>query len=483
MRTVPDERARRERAEAELLASEVRHRELLDSVPVGIYRSTPDGRILEANRRLAEMYGYERVEELLAENALGLYTDPAERDRWQAELASLGSAVHEMQHRRRDGRMIWVRDHARVIRDEQGAIRFYDGIQEDITAWKEALHTVHFQASLLKQVRNAVVATDIEDHITYWNPYAERLYGWSAQEVLGRPYEEVLPSPDGVVADFWAGINAAGFWEGEIEVMRRDGTVVPTFLFAQRLVDEDGQPVGIVDVAIDLTDRKRSERELAANLDALRRIDAERRRLLGRLVQAQEEERERLAGDIHDDLVHVMTASALRLATVRRSPDRDPDAVARVEASIQRAIGRLRHFISELHPRELDRDGLAAALLSHLASIASEGGPSITLDNGLSSDPPPQARLTLYRAVQGTLALARGARLESVAISLTEGNEGCRARLELSGRNLHEGADGMAEGLGALAERIQLRGGRFDVAHGPAGTMVEVLVERGEAPR
>lgn len=481
MSAAGDERARRERAEADLRVSEARYRDLLDSVPVGIYRSTPDGRIAEANHRLAEMYGFDSVASLLAEDALSLYADPEERDRWQAELVARGSVVYEMQHRRRDGQLIWVRDHARAIRGEDGEIRYYDGIQEDITEWKHAVHTVQFQASLLKQVRNAVVATDAEDRITYWNPFAERLYGWSAEEVMGRSYEDVLPSPnESVGADFWAGIHGPGFWEGEIEVTGRDGTIIPTFLFAQRMIGEDGRPVGIVDVAIDLTERKRSEQALAANLEALRTTDAERRRLLERLVEAQEEERERLASDIHDDLVHVMTASALRLATVRRAPERDPDAVARVEESIQRAIGRLRHFVSELHPRELDRDGLAAALLSHLASVAVEGGPSITLENALSSDPPPRGRLTIYRAVQGTLAEARAGRAESVEIALTDEDETYRAHLEIAGHFVEEGGNGMAGRLQALGERIQLAGGRYLLRERPTGMTVEVVVDRRE---
>jgi PAS domain S-box-containing protein len=474
------EGVRRERAEHELRASEARYRELFESVPAGIYRSTPEGRIVEANGSLAEMLGYEDVESLLAAEATDLYPDPVERDRWMAGLASRGSIAHEMQQRRRDGRVIWVRDHARAVLDERGEVRFYDGIQEDITEWKGVVHKVQFQASLLKEVRNAVVATDAEDRFTYWNPYAERLYGWSAEETLGRPYPEILRSPDGdeVEAAFWQGIRGAGYWEGEIEVIGRDGTIIPTFVFAQQMIGEDGLPAGIVNVAIDLTERKGAEREIAANLETLRRTDQERRALLARLVRAQEEERERLSDDIHDGLVHVMTAAALRLATVRRSPDGDPEALAKVEESIQRATSRLRHFVSELHPRELDRDGLGAALNSHLASIAADGGPRVTLDNHLSTEPPPGTRLTIYRAIQGTISEARRGRADSVAIGLNEDGGSYRARLEIRGRYIRDASDTTTAALRALGERVELTGGTFLLSEEAEGTVVDVSVRQ-----
>jgi len=475
-----EEGARREGAEHELRASEARYRELFESVPAGIYRSTPEGKIVEANRSLAEMLGYEDVDSLMAADAAELYPDPGERERWKAGLASRGSIAYEMQQRRRDGRVIWVRDHARAVLDERGEVRFYDGIQEDITEWKGVVHKVQFQASLLKQVRNAVVATDAEDRFTYWNPYAERLYGWSAEETLGRPYPEVLRSPDGdeVEAAFWEGIRGAGYWEGEIKVIGRDGTIIPTFVFAQQMIGEDGLPAGIVNVAIDLTERKSTEREIAANLETLRKTDEERRALLARLVRAQEEERERLSGDIHDGLVHVMTAAALRLATVRRSPDADPEALAKVEESIQRAISRLRHFVSELHPRELDRDGLGAALNSHLASIAADGGPRVTLDDHLSTEPPPGTRLTIYRAIQGTISEARRGRADSVAIGLNEDGGSYRARLEIRGRYIRDASDTTAAGLRALGERVELTGGTFLVTEEADGTVVDVSVRQ-----
>jgi signal transduction histidine kinase len=171
-----------------------------------------------------------------------------------------------------------------------------------------------------------------------------------------------------------------------------------------------------------------------------------------------------------------MTAAALRLATMRRSPEVDPDALAKVEESIQRAIGRLRHFISELHPRELDRDGLGAALNSHLASIAVDGGPRVTLEDGLSTEPPPGTRLTLYRAIQGTIAEARRGRADSVAIGLSEDDTCYRVRLDIRGRYVRDESDTTTAQLRALGERVELSGGIFEVSEGAEGTLVDVSV-------
>ena len=130
------ERAREHQAVKE---AEARFRALFDGVPIGLYRSTPDGRLLDANPALVHMLGYPDRETLLAVNAAHLYVDPDERERWQALVEREGVVRgFETRFRRYDGMVIWVRDTARAIRDAQGQILYYEGGIEDITARKQA---------------------------------------------------------------------------------------------------------------------------------------------------------------------------------------------------------------------------------------------------------------------------------------------------------------------------------------------------------
>lgn len=109
------------------------------------------------------------------------------------------------------------------------------------------------------------------------------------------------------------------------------------------------------------------------SFDLLRTAN-DRRRLLARLVQAQEEERQRIASDIHDDTIQKMTAVGMRVETLRRRID-EPQALRSIEQlqeTVQLSIGRLRHLMFELRPPSLDREGLAAALRQHLSELASK---------------------------------------------------------------------------------------------------------------
>ncbi|MBC7260323.1 MAG: PAS domain S-box protein [Chloroflexi bacterium] len=127
----------RKQAEQALRESEARYRGLFDNIPIGLYRTDPDGRILDANPALLEMLGYESLEELQRVNASDVYVDPADRQRQQAILEREGVArAFEQRMRRKDGSVIWVLDNVRAIRDADGNIVAYEGSLEDITERK-----------------------------------------------------------------------------------------------------------------------------------------------------------------------------------------------------------------------------------------------------------------------------------------------------------------------------------------------------------
>lgn len=130
------------------------YQSLFEGIPVGLYRTTPDGRIIDANPALVRMFGYGSRAELLTRHAEELYADPQERGRRLRELEERGVVADgELRMRRRDGALIWVREHARVVRNAAGRATCYEGCLEDVTARRlaeEALQTQ--QAGLERQV-------------------------------------------------------------------------------------------------------------------------------------------------------------------------------------------------------------------------------------------------------------------------------------------------------------------------------------------
>ncbi len=152
------EKAQQDQARKE---AEARYRSLFERVPIGLYRISPAGQILDANPALVQMLGYPDRESLLAVNATDLYVDPEERRRWQALMEREGVVRDfEVSIRRRDGTIIWVENDARAFRDASGRVLYYEGSLEDITERKRAEEEKEkIQAQLLQVQKMEAVGT------------------------------------------------------------------------------------------------------------------------------------------------------------------------------------------------------------------------------------------------------------------------------------------------------------------------------------
>jgi PAS domain S-box-containing protein len=111
-----------------LKEAETRYRSLFDGVPIGLYRSSPSGQLLDANPALVQMLGYPDRDSLLTVNLAHLYASPDERQQWQLSIERTGLIQNfEVQLRRLDGTIIWARNNARAVRDEQNQVLYYEG--------------------------------------------------------------------------------------------------------------------------------------------------------------------------------------------------------------------------------------------------------------------------------------------------------------------------------------------------------------------
>ncbi|HSQ37058.1 MAG TPA: PAS domain-containing sensor histidine kinase [Acidimicrobiia bacterium] len=134
-----------------LRARDRRYRTLFDRVPVGLYRTSPDGHIVAANPALAQILGFDSPDDILSAPARSVYLDPADRDRWTDEVnRAHGPVAAELQMRRRDGRAIWARDQVIPVRDRRGRVRYYEGKLEDIT--EQRLHRDRLEAALRSRI-------------------------------------------------------------------------------------------------------------------------------------------------------------------------------------------------------------------------------------------------------------------------------------------------------------------------------------------
>ncbi|MBC8001072.1 MAG: PAS domain S-box protein, partial [Opitutaceae bacterium] len=139
-RALQDEVDERQRVEVALRAAEEKYRGIFENAVEGIFQTTVDGHYLVANPTLARMYGYESVAELQAgmtNIGTGLYVDPLRRTEFQRQIEQHGK-LHQFESQiyRRDGSIIWISEHARAVRDSNGAFLYYEGTVEDITERK-----------------------------------------------------------------------------------------------------------------------------------------------------------------------------------------------------------------------------------------------------------------------------------------------------------------------------------------------------------
>ena len=119
--------------------SRIRYKDFVQHLPLGVYRTTPEGRIVEANHVLARILGFNTIEELKAINAADLYVDPEARLRHIRSADRAGTHIAEFELKRRSGRALWVRDFIRAVKPARGAVRFYDGALEDISERRRIL--------------------------------------------------------------------------------------------------------------------------------------------------------------------------------------------------------------------------------------------------------------------------------------------------------------------------------------------------------
>ena len=169
----------------------------------------------------------------------------------------------------RDGKMLVEYEDAFIRKDgtsfdvvySSAALRSGDEITgvvvvfRDITERKRAEEEIRFQAHLLDAVEQAVIATDLNGTVIFWNSFAESLYGWPAAEALGAKILDLTPSFElkDHAAEIFASLQAGQSWSGEFELKRRDGSSFPAVIENSPIINDRGELIGIVGVSTDNT--------------------------------------------------------------------------------------------------------------------------------------------------------------------------------------------------------------------------------------
>lgn len=290
-------------------------RDLFDEIPVGVYRTTATGQILDANLALATILGYPNRDALLQVNAGALYAHPEDRAQWTVLMAQAG-LVHdfEVRLRRPDGKIIWVRESARAVPDAEGRIQFYQGTLEDITERKaaedagrksEALFHLLFEDAPI-----GMVLIGLDYRLFKTNKAFCELLGYTAEELSDKKFTDIT-HPDDVEQDVRS-INARlsggpQEYKTQTRYLRKNGETIWVHLTAKMIRDETGKLLYGLGMVEDITERQRAERALEQANEALYRVNAE--------LEERVAQRTRELQDEVDE--HRRTEIALRLSEER----------------------------------------------------------------------------------------------------------------------------------------------------------------------
>ncbi|HUG41643.1 MAG TPA: PAS domain S-box protein [Longimicrobiales bacterium] len=260
---------RRHRAEDRLRRSEAYFRALAEKGSDLISITGADGTILYQSPSLVEALGL-RPEERVGKSIFDrIHPGDLERVRREFGRAMKDPSHHptaEFRVRHSDGDWRVLESKGRNLLDDPAV----NGVvieSRDVTARREAQDRIRFQAQILELVGQAVVATDMAGLITYWNSAAEDMYRWSRDEVVGRPIQEVIPldQTQPQAASLLDAVGQGARWAGELLSYRRDGTRFPALVVDTPIRDAQGEVVGYVAVATDISDRKAAEVALRAS--------------------------------------------------------------------------------------------------------------------------------------------------------------------------------------------------------------------------
>ncbi|HEX7706280.1 MAG TPA: PAS domain S-box protein, partial [Thermoanaerobaculia bacterium] len=260
-------RGERRNLEQSLRQAEARYRRTFEQAPVGILNGDRDGRCIAVNERFCAML--DRTAEEILGHGFDEFCHPDERASFRENYAAMFSdstsyARYERRYLRKDGSTVWTTVTVSPVTDEHGAIEYLLAHVEDISSVKRSREKLNLQARLLDCVQQAVIATDLSGTVTYWNAFAALLYGWSESEAIGRHVGELtvpLESQSSAAMIMEQILNGRS-WQGEFEVMRRDGSRFPALIVDSPLFGEDGTVIGVVGVSLDISQQKNVEAEL-----------------------------------------------------------------------------------------------------------------------------------------------------------------------------------------------------------------------------
>jgi len=329
----------------------------------------------------------------------------------------------------------------------------------------------------------AIYMLDPQGRITTWNPGAERIKGYQAEEIIGQHFSRFYPPEDvarGVPEHNLQIAAIEGRLESESWRMRKDGSRFWADVVITALRDAKRELTGFAKITRDLTERREMEQAL--------------RELSGQLLRVQDEERRRIGRDLHDNVGQYLVTLKMHLDSVE--PVFEPDEGTRQKLEMcsrlaEELLREIRTTSFELYPPMLEEVGLTSAVPWYLDGVMERGGIETTFEFSPGFERPTRdTELAIFRVIQESLTNVRrhsGSRTAKVCLVMNDheyelevSDEGKGIRPEIL-EAFHEARGKLGVGLRGMQHRMRQLGGELEVLSPGKGTVVRATVPRNRS--
>ena len=257
----------------------------------------------------------------------------------QARNNKQTQGIYDEEYRifRPDGSIRWIRDRAFPVRDASGKIYRMVGVAKDISERKRIRDLLQEQASLLNKARDAILVRDLNHGITFWNKSAEQLYGWTAEEALGRQASNLIHRDKKAYHDATDAVIARGEWSGELQQFTKSGAPVLIEARWTLVRDAQGLPKSILAINTDITEKKNIEQQF---------LRAQRMESIGTLAGG-------IAHDLNNVLAPIMMS--IDLLKITTGDERSQGILTTIQSSARRGADMVQQILSFARGVEGDR--------------------------------------------------------------------------------------------------------------------------------
>lgn len=463
---------------------------MIDAVPVGMALLALDGSVLKVNGSLCELLGY-LPSEIFRLGLQGItHPDSSNTTIQFGRLASgaLESNQFENLYLHRSGHAVWGLSSLSLVRNGQGEPQYFTIQIQDIGKYKRDEDLLRQSQSLLQGIvegtPDIVFVKDRQGRYLIINLAGARLIGKSTEEILGRDDTELLTSEEAYRANE---IDHQVMKSGETReyelTLTIDGVTRALLFTKTPYRGETGEILGLLGIARDITEHQRAAEHLENSRAELRALSAQ-------IQSVREEERMRIAREIHDELGQVLTGLKLDVVSLtKRIPEAQTDAdwqqlkerTQSIADLINSAILTVRRISTELRPGLLDAVGLTAAIEWQAKEFEKRTGIKCNLKYPQEDISIDQKRsVAVFRIFQEILTnVTRHAEASEVNIVLEDRETGLFLEAKDNGRGIKASEFSNPKSLGLLGmrERALLLGGEFNIRGSQGkGTTVTVCI-------